>query len=352
MHWINWIILGIAIIITALGFLAILSQIFGGLTRTGLNDKYIWGLNIQGFFTLSTYAAGILTIISSLILLGLPVSDSVFELAATFAFGFLIGSQILLASDLGKPFRAFYIFKGRNFVSPLTWDFISLLMLTLLSFIYMFGFVNDNEIFLRIWALITLFFALLCDVVHVLFFISRVEAGYNSQPFSALKVFACSLWGGSAILVMLSSHMRLHLTFVNFMLICSILVFIISIGGFISAKLGRKEYNNIKFLSMNLFIIVAIIGETILFKNEIFMESMIAILVLLAVFIEKFELITEFQKKPTIPAPYSKFEKKPSYRPSVVEWGSLMAGFSLSVVIFYAVIIFRNYIIPFILTHV
>ena len=354
MHWIDWVVFGITIIVFVIGSLATFYQIFRGQTRTGLNDKYIWGLNIQGFFTLSTLAVGILTIVSSYILLGFSDPGPTFEMAVALAFGFLIGSQLLLASDLGKPFRAFYILKGRNFVSPLTWDFISLLILTVLSFIYMLGvgLYQESEVLMRLWALVTLIFSLLCNVVHVLFFISRVEAGYNSQPFSALKTFACSLWGGAAILVLLISSIRLHQIFVYFMLIGSILVFITSTGAFISLKLGKKEHNNIKFLSMNLFIIAALAFEIVFFKEKFYLEHVISVLVLLAIFLEKYEFITEFQKKPTIPLPYSKFEKSPSYRPSIIEWGSLLAGTSLSVVIFYGVTIFKSYILPFIIFHV
>lgn len=347
MHWINWIIFGISVIILAAGILGVVYQIFGGLNRTGLNDKYIWGLNIQGFFTLSTYGIGILTVVSGCILLDFSGFRPVLESASSLAFGCLISSQVLLAADLGRPFRALYIITGRNFVSPLTWDFISLMLLTVFSFVFMFGIIPDG-LWIKLWAIATLLFSLVSIAVHTLFFISRAEAGYNSQPFAAQKIFACCLWSGGAILVILSSGIPGHQIFTRFMLICSLIMLITSAGVFIGGELGGKDHKNIKFLVLCTLIFLLSAGELVLFKETVYVELVIAVLILAAVFIEKYEYITEIQKKPTLPMPYSKFEKTPPYRPTVIEWGSLAAGFSMSVVLFYAVIILKEYILPWI----
>lgn len=350
MHWINWIILGIAVVLTGAGGLAILYQLFNGLNRTGLNDRYVWGLNIQGFFTLSSYAAGILTIISAWILMGLPDPGGIFVPAGTLAFGFLISSQILLGSDLGRPLRALYILKGRNFVSPLTWDFVTLMILTVCSFFLMFNLVPQNEFFVKGWALVTLLASLLCIVVHTIFFIPKVEAGYNSHPFSSLDIFAGSIWSGAAVMVLMSTGLDLQKTFLGFLLVFSIIVFASSAGAFIASKLGRTEHKNVKFLVINGVIILGLVAENLVLKEGLFAGSIIAVLVLFAVFIEKYDLVTEYQGKPSLPLPYSMFEKIAPYKPSVFELGSLVACFSLSVVIFYAVYIFKLYILPFVLS--
>lgn len=345
MYLFDWIIVGFSALIFIGGGLTILYQLVYGLSKTGLNDKYIWGLGIQGFFSLSSFASGILIIVSSFFLLGLTVPTPVFRLAIFASLGLLIGSQLLLFIDLGRPLRALNLFRIRNFRSPLTWDFISLLMLTALSLFFALDLVK-GEILLRLWAGGTLFFALFSLAVHTLFFVSRVEAGYNSQPFGAVKTFAYSFWSGAALLSLFAYGDPSHSWFMGLLLIFTFFVSIVSAGALISGKLGQKNYKDNRAITLSFLILFYLMGEGILLIEVPFLQIAIALLVLLTIFVEKYEMIVGFQRKPTIPYPYSKFEKVPPYRPSPVEWASLAGGISCSILVFYGLIILDEYIIP------
>lgn len=344
----HWIILGVAVLLTGLGGLSILYQLVKGHNRTGMNDRYVWGLNIQGFFTLSSYAAGIMALISAWILIGLPDATSIFAPAATLAFGFLIGAQILLGSDLGRPLRAMLILKGRNMISPLTWDFITLMILTVFSFLFMFGLIPQNHFIISVWAIVTLLVSIMCIAVHTMFFLPKVEAGFNSHPFTSLDIFAASIWSGVAILLLLSIGTRFYDAINGLLIVFSLIVFSSSAGAFITAKLGKAVHRNVKSLLINAVIILALLADKLVIKDEIILGPWIAMLVLVAVFIEKFDMVTEHQGKPSLPLPYSRFEIVEKYRPSIFELGSLVASVSLSVVIFYAVTILKIYIFPWI----
>lgn len=345
MYFFDWIIAGFSVLVFIAGGLTISYQLFYGFSKTGLNDKYIWGLGIQGFFSLSSFASGVLIIVSSFLLLGADYPAQVFRLAVFAALGLLIGSQLLLFADLGRPFRGLNIFRIRNFRSPLTWDIISLLMLTVLCLVFALDLVK-TEIFLRIWAGGSLFFALFSLAVHSLFFISRVEAGFNSQPFGGAKGFAYSFWSGGALLSLFAYGDPSHSQFMGLLLIFTFLVSIVSAGALISGKLGQKEYKDYRQITLSFVILLLLMGEGILLMEVPLLQNAIALLVLVAVFFEKYEMIVGYQRKPIIPYPYSKFERTPPYRPSFVEWASLAGAVSCSILVFYGMIILHEYIIP------
>jgi Ni/Fe-hydrogenase subunit HybB-like protein len=46
----------------------------------------------------------------------------------------------------------------------------------------------------------------------------------------------------------------------------------------------------------------------------------VSVLILVAVFLEKSHLMKQYQVKPTLPLPYSRYEDAPEYSPTASEW--------------------------------
>ena len=359
-------------LIFALGVVTALFPAVFGLKRHNLSDRYTWGLNVQGFLFLSTVACGILVVISASIIIkdtdsftvflhavadvpGIlvridPLIGIIFQLAATIAFGCLIGAQMLMALDLGRPFRALKIITGRNLASPLTLDFILLIVLTGLSFVFMFGiFMNVHEI-LILWAYATLFLSLLCMLAHVMLFILKAAPGLGTRSFESVTTVACGIWSGSAVI---SLFMPFHHSFAGVFLIATMLVFASQVAVFIGCFAAGKKPYNLTLTSISFVVLIFLVARTLFMAQHVWIVSVIyvfvCILAIVAVFIEKIETVLNHQKLPVLPAPYNMYDKVKAYRPSIPEVGGLVAGFSLVVCIFYAVVIFRAYALPWII---
>lgn len=339
----DWILFGVSLIIFCFSGLTVLYQVFFGLNKTGLNDKYIWGLNIQGFFALSSFGTGILILLSAMILfLGEDYPKTLFQFASSIAFACLISSQLLMGADLGKPLRALRILIGKNFTSPLTLDFLTLGALTILSFLFTFGLWMNIPLILRIWAYAVLLTGLLCTVSHSLLFISRVSAGYHSQPFLSTVIIGCALWSGTAILLLCSIGNPYYSRILNLLILATAFIFILSLGGLLSAMLGGKKPHNLISVMLSGAILFVLLCRGIVLKELIVVDAAVAILVLVSVFVEKYESVIHFQKDPVLPAPYCRFEKQPPYHPSILEIGNFICGLSFIIVITYGIVILKN----------
>jgi len=58
---ISWIIVIVALLVSSLWAAVFLKQLKSGLAETALQDRFAWGLYVQGFFFFSALAGGILT---------------------------------------------------------------------------------------------------------------------------------------------------------------------------------------------------------------------------------------------------------------------------------------------------
>ncbi|MCL1993820.1 MAG: hypothetical protein FWG66_12830 [Spirochaetes bacterium] len=347
---IDWIILAVSVLIFGASGLTVLYNVFFGLGKTNLNNKYIWGLNIQGFFVLSSIGSGILAVLSIAVIFQELLAFSLyrFQLAATIAFACLLSAQMLMGADLGRPFRALKIISGKNFISPLTLDFISLVILTILSFVFMFGiFMNIPEV-MRLWAFATLFFTLFCMLVHVLLFVMHLS-GSRIKSFDALITVANGIWSGTAVMSLLTLNDSNHHVFFNSFLVLTLLIFVSQIGSIISAFLAEQKPHNLIFTGISFIILVFLLGHGIIFREILILEIAICLLAIVALFIEKFEMVIGFQREPVLPPPYSMYEQPKPYRPSFFEIGNLIAALSFTVVVTYGVLIIRVYLLPFII---
>jgi len=336
-----WTVNLIALLLCIMWVVMFLKQSRAGLTSTALNDKFTWGLYVQAFFFFSALAGGILVFISIVTLFEIDSLRKLAEIGSTISLGCLVAAGMSLGSDLGKPFRGLKIATGKNFASPLTWDFITLSICGILNLVFLLGIIPGRGVGAMIWAVCCLIAALGFVMIHTLFFLSRVGAGFKSQPFLGLDTLAQSLWGGTALIVLLAvvldmdpSHM------VRLLLILTVLVLIPQVGSYIASLTTRSrgdEYK--KIIAMDTILLLILILIQIGSPNNPLLLAIGSILILIAVFLEKSHLIRQYQAKPILPLPYSRYEDIPAYSPTSYEWimslGSVGACVLVTSIIFY-----------------
>ena len=341
-----WIVVLPALILSIVWAIMFLRQLKGGLSTTALDDKFTWGLYVQGFFYFSALAGGILMFISVNTLFHVKTLQPLLEVGAAVSFSCLVAAGLLLGSDLGKPFRGIMILTGKNFASPLTWDFYMISLCGILNFIFLAGLVPKSGAISAIWAVLCLAAALGFVMIHTLFFLSRVGAGFRSQPFLGLDTLAQSLWGGMALmtLIALTSGVK-PLYMGRILLILTVFTLVPLAGGYISNLSNkRKGMNQKKVLALDVLILAVLLVNEILAPQSAFLLAVGSLLILFAVYFEKSHLMREYQIRPTLPLPYSRYDEIPDYSPTASEWvlaiGSLGVCVFLSSVIHYLRIVF------------
>ena len=335
-----WILIAVTVLLSVIAGLVFLKQLRRGLTTTALHDTFNWGLYIQGFFYLSALAGGILVFVSAATLFKIEAVRPLVEIGAAVSLSCLICAAGLLGADLGKPFRGLKIVTGKNLASPLTWDFFLLSLCGILNLIFLTGLIHNGGLLATVWSIFCLIAALAYVMIHTLFFLSRVGAGFRSQPFLGLDTLAQSLWGGMALvtLISLTTGVR-ESSLAGILLILTILALIPIAGSYIASLTSTGSEVDIKVLILDTFILLILIATIILSPQNAFLPALASILILAAVFLEKSHLMKQYQMSPTVPFPYSQFDEKPTYKPTAAEWmlvlGSLAACVWLSSGIIY-----------------
>ena len=317
-----WIINIIALLLAIMWGVMFLRQMIGGLTSTALDDKFTWGLYVQGFFYFSALAGGVLIFIAVVTLFEIRALRPLAEVGSAVSLGCLAAAGLMLGSDLGKPLRGLKIVTGKNFASPLTWDFITLSFSGILNLIFLAGLVSGSGTFSMIWSVLCLITALGFVMIHTLFFLSRVGAGFRSQPFLGLDTLAQSLLGGTALITLIALALGVKpFNMIRLLLVLTILV-LIPLGGSYIASLSTKnkgeEYKKIigmEFILLVILMLIQIAGP----ENPV-MLAIGALLILISVFLEKSHLMRQYQVKPILPLPYSRYDEEPAYSPTVFEW--------------------------------
>lgn len=337
----TWTVNLIALLLSMMWVVMFLKQSQSGLISTALSDKFTWGLYVQAFFFFSALAGGILVFISIVTLFEIDAFRKLAEIGSAVSLGCLVAAGMSLGSDLGKPFRSLKIATGKNFASPLTWDFITLSICGILNLLFLAGIIPGRGVGAMIWAVLCLIAALGFVMIHTLFFLSRVGAGFRSQPFLGLDTMAQSLWGGAALIVLLAVALEMEpFDMAKILLILTILVLIPLVAAYIASlttKSSGAEYK--KIIAMDSILLIIFILIQIGSPNNPVLLAMGSILILIAVFLEKSHLIRQYQAKPILPLPFSRYEEMPAYSPTSYEWimslGSAGACVLVTSIIFY-----------------
>jgi len=335
----SWIVFIIALLLSALWGVMFLRQLKTGLTTTALDDKFTWGLYVQGFFFFSALAGGVLIFVAVAMLFEVQALRHLVNIGASVAFGCLAAAGLLLGSDLGKPFRGMKILSGKNFASPLTWDFYMLSCCGILIVIFLLGLVPERGGLTTLWSVLCLMAALGFVMIHTLFFLSRVGAGFRSQPFLGLDTLAQSLWGGMALITLIalaSGVAPFHL--VRLLLTLTVLTLIPLIGAHIAYLSNkRKGFDQKRILALDTVILLILIVIQIFAPKNGPLLAIASLLILCAVFLEKSHLMRQYQVTPTLPLPYSRYEEVPKYAPTANEW--ILALGSVGVCVFLSCVI-------------
>ena len=320
-----WIILVLALVLMAVGGRSMLGQLKGGLAETGLHDKFTWGLYIQGFFFFSALAGGVLVLLSLAALFEAQALKPLLDQAAALALGCLAAAGLMIGADLGKPFRSLKIATAFQVISPMTWDFYFVSLCGLLNLIYVLGLVPVVGGGAKVWGALGLFSALGFIMVHTLFFLSRVEAGFHSAPFMALDVLMHSLWGGAALVALATGGGGSTLLFC-----LTLMVLVLQLSAYLaSSGVKRKGHIEPRLAALNLLILIILFLSMLLNPSGGLRLRMASLLILVSVYLDKAHLVRVFQNRPTLPKPYSQFEDNPVYKPSKSEW--MLAGGGLGV---------------------
>lgn len=319
---VSWVIVIIALLVSALWAGMFLKQLRSGLTHTALEDHFTWGLYVQGFFFFSALAGGILIFMAVATLFEITSLRPLAEIGSAAALGCLAAAGLLLGSDLGKPFRGIKILTGNNFASPLTWDFYMLSLCGILDLLFLVGLIPPRGPLASVWAMLCLLATLGYVMIHTLFFLSRVGAGFRSQPFLGLDTLAQSLWGGMALMNLIALASGVTIPNVGRLLLALSCLTLVPLAGAHIATLTLKsrEMEQKRIMVLDAFILVVLALTLLAAPESRGFLAVLSVLILVAVFLEKSHLMRQYQVKPTLPLPYSRYEDVPEYSPTASEW--------------------------------
>jgi Ni/Fe-hydrogenase subunit HybB-like protein len=339
MVMISWFIVFLALLISGLWAVMFFRQLRSGLAQTALEDHFAWGLYVQGFFFFSALAGGILIFMAVATLFELRTIRALIETGAAVSLGCLAAAALLLGSDLGKPFRGIRIMTGKNFASPLTWDFYMLALCGVLCLAFLLGRIPLTGPLAISWAVLCLLAALGYVVIHTLFFLSRVGAGFRSRPFLGLDTLAQSLLGGIALMNLIAAASGIPFPGGGRLLLAlSCFTLMPLVGSQIASfSLKSKEMESKKIIGLDVLILVALCLTVIFAPDSKLLVGAVSVLILVAVFLEKSHLMKQYQRKPTLPLPYSRYEDAHEYSPSASEW--ILAFGSVGVCVFFSTLI-------------
>lgn len=325
-----WIILCLAVLAILVGARAVRLQFFTGLSTTGLSNRFSWGIYIQGFLALGSLAGGVLFLagLSGLLMDEAPLAP----LAGAVALGCLAGGGILIAADLGKPFRSILLALGRNTGSTMTWDFYTFALCGLLALAAIVYALCD-ALPGAVWSMLTLIISGAFLLMHVLLLLARQESPVN-QPFLALELFLRALWGGTALLALLTLHAESEFDLSYLLLALSLFVTLVHIVSQFAKQ--RPENASIFFwinkalLADMVVVLALLIG---VYAELPLLSGLAALAAILLLAWEKMRLVRAFQTQSVLPAPYSKWEPATPYKPSALELQICLGALGLAILV-------------------
>ncbi|MDX2481497.1 MAG: polysulfide reductase NrfD, partial [Desulfuromusa sp.] len=314
-----WTIFSIATLLSITGIAAISYQIIKDHTATNLSDRLPWGIYIESFFFFSALGSGTLLFSAIVVIFNLEEYYYLSKLSSAFSFGALVTAGIVLGADLGKPFRIIKMITNFNPSSPLTWDFYFLSACAVLNLVFIFD-LFKNDFLLTLWAVVAILAALTFVMLHSLFFVSKSESGFRSQPFLALDVLVQALMGGLAVINLLLTLLGNNVDIFNKgLLILLILALAVNAGGRICVShTGLSLFAGKSVLALSM-VSLAILFFAVGFKAELTgVTILVSVLVLASVFLDKSHIVRHSQSGPVIPRPASQFDPPVLYTPSAV----------------------------------
>lgn len=132
-------------ILTIVGIVLWIMQLSGGLVQTGMRNLDSWGLYITMFMFFVGLSAGGLIISSVPKAFGIKGFGGISRVAVYSSIACTIAAIAFVVVDLGQPLRIWELVAFSNFISPLMWDIIVLFVYLILSCVYLWAQVaNEN----------------------------------------------------------------------------------------------------------------------------------------------------------------------------------------------------------------
>lgn len=129
------IILGVALLLLAVGGVCWIAQTVLGLGITGMSNSFSWGLYIAAFAFFVGVAAGGMIVSSSIYLFNVEKLKPFARIASLSAFGCIVAAGAMILLDLGKISNILNLFIHANFTSPLLWDVVVVTCYMIITFL-------------------------------------------------------------------------------------------------------------------------------------------------------------------------------------------------------------------------
>jgi len=383
-----WLLIGFLVSVIAFGFYAWTTQLDDGLVVTGMRDRIAWGLYISVFvFFVGISHAG--TLISAILRVTKAGWRAPITRIAEFitVVALLCGATFIIV-DMGRPDRLVNVLIHGRWQSPILWDVLAISTYLMASVAYLgIPMVPDIAMFRdrlagRVGRLRSRFYRLaaigwndlpgqrkaLLRAITVLMIIiipiavsvhtvvswifgMTLRVGWNSTIFGLLFV-AGAIFSGIATLVIVMAvlrrvyHLEEYITEKHFINLGYLLAAFTLIMMYINASeyltTGFKLEEGEEFLFRQLFLGqfsgmywfyflggLAVPGLIILIKRTRTITGIVtaAVLVDIAMFLERYFIVVSAQRVPLMP--YEPF----SYVPTWVEWSLFAAGIALFVLL-------------------
>ena len=316
--------LGILVII---GIAAWIIQLTQGMSVIGVGQTTVWGIYIATFFFLAGLASGLVILTALADLKVIPGLQQQRNRLLIGALGAYVASGIMILMDIGRPLRVLNMIFSANITSPFVWDFAFLVVSVILTAIYLFaapkgkflpvlaGIVAGVVISVEGWILsMSAGEPMWQGGITPTIFLVEGLLSVAAIMLIVLAVGAAAQWIRQAVLVLLPV-----LVLLNLFEIASV-----SYSGEPEAQAAIKL-----MLSNPLYWVVLLGGIVLPFvlltwwgKNKSAVISA-GVLLLLAVFMNKYLLLVSGQALPFMQSPQA-------YTPTLVEIGGVVGIFGLA----------------------
>lgn len=132
-----WIWIAALVALLAAGFFAWIRQLQEGLAVTDMRNVVNWGLYIVLFMYFVGLSAGGLIIASAGTIFGIEQLKPLKRVAILISLASIAVAGLFIIPDLGRPERAWHLFRYPQWGSPLIWDIVIVLAYGAMSLVYL-----------------------------------------------------------------------------------------------------------------------------------------------------------------------------------------------------------------------
>lgn len=197
-------------VIALFGLNAFAKQLVGGLGTTGMTDQVAWGLYISNFtFLVGVAAAAVMLVIPVYLYRNKELHDLVI-FGELLAVAVIVMCLLFVTVDLGRPDRAFHMFRRLNFPdSMLAWDVIVLTGYLLLN-VHICGYLiyrryqgrKATRRFYIPFVFIAIFWAISIHTVTAFLYVGLGSRPFWNSAIIAPRFIASAFAAGPAIIIL------------------------------------------------------------------------------------------------------------------------------------------------------